>query len=83
MNLVQDSVYAQAVWGVTEYNLNHFEKSAELLSKVVKLKPDFAEAHWYLRQEIQKTGDLTEADKHKNIAKPFRNTWILEEKKIY
>ena len=69
--------------GVTEYNLNHFEKSAELLSKVVELKPDFAEAHWYLSLALQKTGDLTKADKHKNIAKPFRNTWILEEKKIY
>lgn len=83
LNLVQDSVYARAVLGVTEYNLNHFEKSAELLSKVVELKPDFAEAHWYLNLALQKTGDLTEADKHKNIAKPFRNTWILEEKKIY
>lgn len=83
LNLVQDSVYARAVLGVTEYNLNHFEKSAELLSKVVELKPDFAEAHWYLSLALQKTGDLTAAEKHKNIAKPFRNTWILDEKKIY
>jgi predicted Zn-dependent protease len=83
LNLVQDSVYARAVLGVTEYNLNHFEKSVELLSKVVELKPNFAEAHWYLSLALQKTGDITNAEKHKMIAKPFRNTWILDEKKIY
>jgi tetratricopeptide (TPR) repeat protein len=83
MNLVQDSVYAQAVWGVMEYDLNHFEKSAKILSKVLELKSDFAEAHWYLSLALQKTGDLIEADKHKNISKQFRNSWILEEKKIY
>jgi tetratricopeptide (TPR) repeat protein len=83
LNLVQDSVYARAVLGVTEYNLNHFEKSVELLSKVVELKPNFAEAHWYLSLALQKTGDITKAEKHKMIAKPFRNTWILDEKKIY
>ena len=83
MKLVQDSVYAQAVWGVTEYNLNHFEKSAELLSKVVKLKPDFAEAHWYLSLALQKTGDLIEAEKHENVSRPFRKNWILDEKKNY
>jgi tetratricopeptide (TPR) repeat protein len=83
MKLVQDSVYAQAVWGVTEFNLNHFEKSAELLSKVVELKPDFAEAHWYLNLALQKTGDLLEAEKHKKISKPFRKNWILDQTKIY
>ena len=83
LNLVQDSVYARAVLGVTEYNLNHFEKSAELLSKVVELKPDFAEAHWYLSLALQKTGDLLEAEKHKKISKPIRKNWILDQTKIY
>lgn len=80
MNLVQDSVYAQAVWGVTEYNLNHFERSVELLAKVVKLKPDFAEAHWYLSLALNEAGDTTEADKHKNIAKLYRSKWVLDSK---
>lgn len=80
MNLVQDSIYAQAVWGITEYNLNHFEKSVELLSKLVKLKPDFAEAHWYLSLALKEMGDTTEADKHKNISKLFRSKWVLDSK---
>ena len=80
MNLVQDSVYAQAVWGVTEYNLNHFERSVELLTKVVKLKPNFAEAHWYLSLALKEMSDITEADKHKDIAKPFRSKWVLDYK---
>lgn len=82
MNLVQDSVYAQAVWGVTEYNLNHFERSVELLSRVVKLKPNFAEAHWYLYLALKEMDNTTEADKHKNIAKPFRNNWVIDNNRI-
>ncbi|MBE0652094.1 MAG: hypothetical protein IH595_14800, partial [Bacteroidales bacterium] len=79
-NLVQDSVYALAVWGVMEFNLNHYEKSAELLAKVVNLNPDFAEAHWYLSLALQETGDTTEAEEHKNIAKTFRSKWVLDSK---
>lgn len=83
MDLVNDSVYALAVMGVTEYKLKHWEQSIELISDALKLKPNFAEAHWYLSLALEKIGDFKEADKQKKMAKPFRNTWILDEKKIF
>lgn len=78
MSLTQDSVYALAIMGVTELQHQHWEKAIELLSKVIMIKPNFAEAHWYLSKAYQKTGDLTESHKHKEVAEPFLKNWVFE-----
>lgn len=82
-NMIQDSSYALAVMGVSEFNLNNWDQSIELLSEAVKLNPGLAEANWYLGKAYDKVGKGNEADKYKKIAKPFSNNWIVDNKLFY
>jgi tetratricopeptide (TPR) repeat protein len=80
-NVITDSVHTLAVMGYIEFKFNNqFKKAIDLFNKVIELEPDFAEVHWYLSIVLRRTGNEIQADIHKNIAKPYKKLWLLDEK---
>jgi len=73
-------VHTLAVMGYIEFKINNrFKQARDLFTKVIELDPDFAEVHWYLSLVLRRMGDEIVADKHKEIAKPYRSLWILDD----
>jgi len=80
-SVITDSIHTLAVMGYIEFKYNNrFKKAIDLFNKVIELEPDFAEVHWYLSVVLRRMGDDTQADIHKNIAKPYKRLWVLDEK---
>ena len=80
LNIIDVSVHTLAVMGYIEFKINNrFKQARDLFTKVIELEPDFAEVHWYLSLVLRRMGDEIVADKHKEIAKPYRSLWILDD----
>jgi hypothetical protein len=80
-SVITDSIHTLAVMGYIEFKYNNRLKEAiDLFNKVIELEPDFAEVHWYLSVVLRRLGDETQADIHKNIAKPYKRLWVLDDK---
>jgi tetratricopeptide (TPR) repeat protein len=78
--IIPDSIYSLAVLGYIELKFEHYEEAKNLFIKVLELDPEFAEAHWYLGKAYKEIGDKLKADEHRELAKPYRKNWILDEK---
>ena len=77
--VTSDSALMFAVMGYIEFKNKHYEEANNFLQSAIELEPDFAEAHWYLGQILKRRGDETEAEKHKEIAKPYKKLWVLDD----
>lgn len=76
--VIKDSAYALGTMGVIAYNLGYLDTAVKLLTESISLKPDIAELHWYLGLALYKKGDIIESQKFSEIAKPFRNYWLID-----
>jgi tetratricopeptide (TPR) repeat protein len=78
-NVIPDSVYSLAVIGYIELKLKNYEEAKNTFIKVLELDPDFAEVHWYLSIVYSKLKDRTQADIHRQAAKPYKKLWVLDD----
>lgn len=79
---IKDSLHLTATLGLVDFNFGRNEQAKTFFVKALDLDPDFAEVHWYLSLLLQKMGEQTQAEIHKEMAKPYRSFWILEENSV-
>lgn len=77
--VTSDSALMFAVMGYIEFKNEHYEEANNFLQSAIELEPDFAEAHWYLGQVLKRRGNEAEAEKHLEIAKPYKRLWVLND----
>lgn len=80
--VIKDSLHLVATLGLVDYNFGRNEQAKSFFVKALELDPEFAEVHWYLSLGLQKMEEQTLAELHKELAKPYRKLWILEESRI-
>ena len=80
--VIKDSLHLVATLGLVDYNFGRNEQAKSFFAKALELDPEFAEVHWYLSLGLQKMEEQTLAELHKELAKPYRKLWILEESRI-
>lgn len=76
--LLPDSLITLAVMGYVEFKDNNIEKAKNIFTQALEINPDFAEVQYYLSTVFQKEGDNEQADKYKNLAKPYSKLWIID-----
>lgn len=81
-DITRDSVYLLALQGVCFFKLKKLDLSIHLLKQAVSLKPDFAEAHWYLSKAYYENKNQTDYFIHKNLVGDYEDYWLVESKPI-
>jgi tetratricopeptide (TPR) repeat protein len=77
--IIPDSIYSLAVLGYIKLKFEHYEEAKDLFIKVLELDPEFAEVNWYLSKVYSKLKDRTQADIHRQAAKPYKKLWVLDD----